>query len=155
MNTNDKYLARAIRLFESGTVIVLKLLLVLAVAVAIGILFVLFFSGVRAHVTEISSVAALQSALQSVFAGVLLVLLGLELIETLNAYSAEHRVRIEVVLIVAMIALGRHIVQMDFEHLSGSLLFGVAGLMTALAGSYFLVRRAHPESQASGERDGR
>ena len=152
MKTKDTYLGGAIRRVESGTVIVLKLLLVLAVTVAIGVLFVLFFSGVRVHITEISSVAVLQSAMQRVFAGVLLVLLGLELIETLNAYSAEHRVRIEVVLIVAMIALGRHIVQMDFEHLGGPMLFGVAGLMIALALSYFLVRRVHPEHEASGEK---
>ena len=44
---------------------------------------------------------------------------------------------------VAMIALGRHIVQMDFEHLSGPVLLGVALLMVALATSYFVIRRAH------------
>jgi uncharacterized membrane protein (DUF373 family) len=131
----EGYLLKAIERFEGITITVLKVLLMVAVAVAIIVL----------YVTSIDDMGELQRALQRVFAGVLLVLLGLELIETLKAYAAEHRVRIEVVLIVAMIALGRHIVQMDFEHLSWALLMSVGGLMIALALSYFLIRRAHQE----------
>lgn len=140
-------LAQSFKKFESAAVIALKLLLIMSVAVAVIMLYVLFFGGVGAHVTSIENVGGLQTALQRVFAGVLLVLLGLELIETLNAYSADHHVRIEVVLIVAMIALGRHIVQMDFEHLSGPVLFGVAALMIALALSYFAIKRAHRDER--------
>ena len=139
----DGFFPKALARFEAATVAALKLLLVLAVAVAVIVLYVLFVGGVRAHLTSIDNMASLQSALQRVFAGVLLVLLGLELIETLKAYSADHRVRIEVVLIVAMIALGRHVVQMDFEHLSAGLLLSVGGLMTALAVSYFVIKKAH------------
>jgi uncharacterized membrane protein (DUF373 family) len=140
-------LADAFKKFEAASVIVLKVLLIMSVAIAIVMLYVLFFSGIRAHLMAIDSVSAVQTALQHVFAGVLLVLLGLELIETLNAYSADHHVRIEVVLIVAMIALGRHIVQMDFEHLSGPVLFGVAALMIALAVSYYAIKRAHHDER--------
>ena len=140
-------LGETFKKFEAASVVVLKLLLMLSVAVAIVMLYVLFFGGIREHLTSIESVVGLQTALQHVFAGVLLVLLGLELIETLNAYSADHHVRIEVVLIVAMIALGRHIVQMDFEHLSGPVLFGVAALMIALAVSYFAIRRSHRDER--------
>lgn len=135
--------AQAFKKFEATAVIVLKLLLIMAVAVAIIMLYVLFFGGIREHLASIDTVGNLQTALQRVFAGVLLVLLGLELIETLNAYSADHHVRIEVVLMVAMIALGRHIVQMDFEHLSGPVLLGSALLMVSLAISYLVIRRAH------------
>ena len=144
--THDGAIAKAIGRFEALAITVLKLLLVMAVAVAIVVLYVLFFNGLFTHVTSFDSMTDLQKALQTVFAGVLLVLLGLELIETLKAYAAEHRVRMEVVLTVAMIALGRHIVQMDFEHLSWALLMSVGGLMIALAVSYFLIRRAHEET---------
>ena len=140
-------LADAFKKFEAASVTVLKLLLIMSVAVAIILLYVLFFRGIGTYLTSIEDVGGLQTGLQRVFAGVLLVLLGLELIETLNAYSADHHVRIEVVLIVAMIALGRHIVQMDFEHLSGPVLFGVAALMIALAVSYFAIRRSHRDER--------
>jgi uncharacterized membrane protein (DUF373 family) len=139
----EAFFPRALARFEALTVAALKLLLVLAVAVAVVVLYVLFVGGIRANITSIDTMSSLQKALQQVFAGVLLVLLGLELIETLKAYAADHHVRIEVVLIVAMIALGRHVVQMDFEHLSGPVLLSVGGLLIALAVSYFLIRKAH------------
>ena len=142
--------------FEAATVLALKILLTLAVALAVVLLYVLFINGVRSQLTAIDNVSGLQASLQQVFAGVLLVLLGLELIETLHVYAAEHHVRIEVILIVAMIALGRHIVQMDFEHLSGPVLLGVAGLMTGLAVSYFLITTAHrPASDRDHKEGGR
>ena len=61
------------------------------------------------------------------------------------APAAAHRIhsyhiRTEVILVVAMIAVGRHIIQFDFEHASGSVLAGIAMLMLALSASYFLVR---------------
>ena len=152
--THDGTITKAIGRFETLAITVLKLLLVLAVTVAIVVLYVLFFNGLFTHVTSFDSMTDLQKALQSVFAGVLLVLLGLELIETLKAYAAEHRVRMEVVLTVAMIALGRHIVQMDFEHLSWPILMSVGALMIALAVSYFLIRRAHLQAVPE-EKDGR
>jgi uncharacterized membrane protein (DUF373 family) len=135
-----------IKKFEVVAVIAVELLLVLAVAIAIFVLYVLFVQGVRNNLTAIHNVGEMQGALQRVFAGVLLVLLGLELIETLKTYFAEHYVRIEVILIVAMIAIGRHIVQIDFEHMGGSALLGVAAMMVALAVSYFLVKRVRIES---------
>jgi uncharacterized membrane protein (DUF373 family) len=129
--------------FERVAVIAVGLLLVVAVAVSIVVLYVLFINGVRTNLVAINSVAEMQSALQRTFAGVLLVMMGLELIETLKTYFAEHHVRIEVILIVAMIAVGRHIVQIDLEHTSAPAFLGIAGLMVGLGVSYFLVRRTH------------
>jgi len=70
---------------------------------------------------------------------VLLLMLGLELLETLKTYFKHYHIRTEVILVVAMIAVGRHIIQFDFEHTSGSVLAGMAGLILALAMSYYLV----------------
>ena len=63
--------------------------------------------------------------------------------ETLKTYFHEHRVRVEVILIVSIIAVGRHIIQVDYEHMSGSQLIGLGGLMLALTGGYFLVTKTH------------
>jgi uncharacterized membrane protein (DUF373 family) len=138
--------AALVNMFERVVVIAVELLLVFAVAAAIVVLYVLFFSGVRTNLVTISSVSEMQVALQRAFAGVLLVMMGLELIETLKTYFAEHYVRIEVILIVAMIAVGRHIVQIDLEHMGGLGLVGIAALMLGLAVSYFLVKRTHGNS---------
>jgi uncharacterized membrane protein (DUF373 family) len=83
-----------------------------------------------------------------------MVLLGLELLETLRIYFREHDVRVEVILVVAMIAVGRRIIEVDFDHTQVQQLLGVSVLMLSLAVSYFLVKRAHARSLAPERSDG-
>jgi uncharacterized membrane protein (DUF373 family) len=125
------------------------LLLAVTVAIAVVVLYVLLFTGLRTGLSSVESISGLQVALQNVFGGVLLVLLGLELIDTLKVYFAEHHIRTEVILIVAMIAVGRHIIQIDFEHTGGVDLIGTAAVIIALAVSYFLVKKARGDSVES------
>jgi uncharacterized membrane protein (DUF373 family) len=135
-------------------VIAIELLLVVAVAASIAVLYLLFINGVKTNLVTITSVAEMQSALQKAFAGVLLVMMGLELIETLKTCFAEHYIRIEVILIVAMIAIGRHIVQIDLEHMGGPALLGIAELIVGLAVSYFLIKRTHVQSRLPSVENG-
>jgi uncharacterized membrane protein (DUF373 family) len=135
-----------LRGFETTVVVMVGLLLAVTVAIAVAMLYVLLFTGLRDGLASVESVGNLQVALQNVFGGVLLVLLGLELIDTLKVYFAEHNIRTEVILIVAMIAVGRHIIQIDYEHAGGMELLGTAAIMIALAVSYFLVKRARGSS---------
>jgi uncharacterized membrane protein (DUF373 family) len=82
--------------------------------------------------------------LLDLFGRVLLVVIGLELIETMRAFAAEGVVRVEVVLTVAMIALARRIIVLEPGHASPSMLFALAGLLVALSVAYvaFVRRRA-------------
>ncbi len=138
-----KLAVAAVRVMRIGEIVVIAaagLLVLAAVILAAGTLFVLFADGVRRHLDSIASIEALQTAIQSVFAGVLLLMLGLELLETLKSYFTESQVRIEVILIVALIALARHVMLMDITRTSGAVLLGAAALTLALAASYWLVR---------------
>ena len=132
---------KLVRWFEILIVCAAGLLLMIAVAVATVLTYGLFVSGLQTNFGSIDSVAEVQSAIQRVFAGVLLLLLGLELLETMKTYFSDFHVRTEVILVVAMIAVGRHIVQIDFEHIPAASLGGIGVLMLALSVSYFLVRR--------------
>jgi uncharacterized membrane protein (DUF373 family) len=145
----------ALRTFETTVVILVGVLLSVAVAIAVAVLYVALFAALSAGLAAtLASTGGLQVALQNVFGGVLLVLLGMELIDTLKVYFAEHSIRTEVILIVAMIAVGRHIIQIDYEHTSGLELIGMATIMVALAVSYFLVKKSRiglgPPDQSSG-----
>lgn len=131
-----------LRRFEFVTVVALQVLLVLLIAIATIFLYLLFVKNLRENVAQIETVDILRLMLQRGFGGVLIVLLGLELLETLRDYFSEHHIRVEVILIVAMIAVGRHIIQVDIEHAPGLLLFGLGGLMVSLALGYFLIKRA-------------
>ena len=136
-----------LRTFETTVVVLVGLLLAVAVAIAVVVLYVGLFAALRVGLAAtLESAGGLQVALQNVFGGVLLVLLGLELIDTLKVYFAEHTIRTEVILIVAMIAVGRHIIQIDYHDTSGLELIGMAAIMIALAVSYFLVKKSRIDS---------
>jgi uncharacterized membrane protein (DUF373 family) len=130
-----------LRGFESAVVVAVGLVLAMTVVVAVVELYLLLFDDLRPGLS-IETLNSLQEGLQSVFGAVLLVLLGLELIDTLKVYFIEHEVRTEVILIVAMIAVGRHVIQVDFHHTAGLELMGMAAVVVALAVSFYLVKRA-------------
>jgi uncharacterized membrane protein (DUF373 family) len=138
---------RLLRWFEIVIIAALQVLLIMLIVIATITLYGLFFGGLRNNIGEIGSAEDLHGVLQKGFGGVLIVLLGLELMETLKTYFSEHHIRVEVILVVAIIAVGRHIIKLDFEHVSPSLLLGLGALTIALAAGYFLVRWSHSSSK--------
>ena len=86
--------------------------------------------------------------LLDVFGLFLLVLIGIELLETLKAYVRERVIRAEVVILVAVIALARKIVTLDVKDVSSASLAGIAAIFIALGLTYFLIRRNHDRGEA-------
>jgi uncharacterized membrane protein (DUF373 family) len=128
--------------FEGIVVAVLAFLLVVIVLVILVVVAYLFLSKMGEFVTSVESIAEVQQTALRAFSGVLLVLLGLELLDTVKVYFREHNVRVEVILLVALIAMGRHVLEIDLHHINPLTLFGFSSLVLALAISYFLVKRA-------------
>jgi uncharacterized membrane protein (DUF373 family) len=132
---------RVVRVSERGVLSTAQLLLIVLVLLGLMDLLYLLVRCIGADLLMIDSVGELQNAMQHGVAGIMLVLIGLELLETVRAYLEDHQVRLETVLIVAVIALGRHILELDLETLNGLTLLGIAALMIALTAIYFLIRR--------------
>ena len=80
--------------------------------------------------------------LMELFSLILILLIGLELIETVKAYLDEGAVHVELVLLVAIIAISRKVVVWDFDKYSHSELYSLAAMVLALAVSYFLVKHS-------------
>jgi uncharacterized membrane protein (DUF373 family) len=127
--------------FEFVIVVILQLALMLLVSWAVLELLWLLGQRLLERTMVISSLADVQENIEHGFAGVLLVLIGLELLESLRAYVHEHRVRLEVILTVSTIAVVRHVILLDLEHASALVLVGTAALILALALCLFVVRR--------------
>ncbi len=134
---------RALEKFEAVTIALLQLLLVIVIAVATAHLFVLLLKRLPSSWAEVQTADDLHIVMQRAFGGVLIVVLGLELMETLKVYFKEHKVRVEVILVVSLIAVGRHIIQVDYAHMTGMQLVGLGALIVSLAAGYFLIARAH------------
>jgi uncharacterized membrane protein (DUF373 family) len=133
---------RFMRLFERGIIYAAQALLMLVIIAALLQLWYLFAVALRERLVDINTIPMLTEAVQRAFSGVLLIVLGLELLETLRVYFTHHRVRLEIILVVAIIAIGRHVINLDFEHLTGAMVAGIAALIVALTGGYYLVRKA-------------
>jgi uncharacterized membrane protein (DUF373 family) len=78
------------------------------------------------------------------FGTVLLVLIGLELLETVAAYFADGQVRGEVVILTAMIAVARKIVVLHVEEGESLALLVMGSAVLALSIAYRLFRRPSP-----------
>ncbi|MEJ5198867.1 MAG: phosphate-starvation-inducible PsiE family protein [Anaerolineae bacterium] len=89
--------------------------------------------------------------LLDIFSFFLLVLIGVELLETIKAYFDEHVVHAEVVLEVAMIAIARKVITLDVKELSSLTLVGIAAIVVALAVAFYFVKRtATPRGKHTG-----
>jgi len=79
--------------------------------------------------------------LLDIFGLFLLVLIGVELLETIKAYLKEQVVHIEVVMTVAMIAIARKVIILDVRELPSMTLVGIAAIIVALAAAKFYYRK--------------
>ncbi len=71
----------------------------------------------------------------------LLVLIGLELMATMHMYLSEHIVHVEMMFLVALIAVARKVVILDTVKTELLAIFGVGFLILALSTGYFLIRK--------------
>lgn len=133
--------------FEKFVVHALALLLMVLIVIILGAVVFLFVSNTRANLSGLGNVDEVQQAALRGFSGILLVLLGLELLDTVKVYFREHSVRVEVILLVGLIAMGRHVLEIDLHHIAPATLFGFSSLILVLAISYFLVKRSPSSAQ--------
>jgi uncharacterized membrane protein (DUF373 family) len=75
------------------------------------------------------------------FGYALLIMIGIELIETIRAFLVDRAFHVEVVLLVAIIAVARKIIVLKVEDMSAMGLVGLGVIVAALCGGYFLVTR--------------
>jgi uncharacterized membrane protein (DUF373 family) len=79
--------------------------------------------------------------LLEVFGFFLLVLIGVELLETIKAYLLEKVVHVEIVIEVALIAIARKVIILDVEKYSHLTVMGIAALILALAVAIYTIKR--------------
>jgi uncharacterized membrane protein (DUF373 family) len=79
-----------------------------------------------------------------IFGFFLLILIGLELLDTIKAYVQENRIHVEAILLVAIIAIARKVILLDpFQEGIGELpVLGLAAIIIALCAGYYLIKKA-------------
>lgn len=79
--------------------------------------------------------------LLDIFGMFLLVLIGIELLETVKMYLTKKTVHVEVVFMVAMIAIARKVIILDVKELPSLTLMGIGVIIIALSAGYYLLSR--------------
>jgi len=80
--------------------------------------------------------------LVSILSVFLLVLIGVELLDTMLAYFRENAIHVEIVVLLALIAISRKVILLDPTGTDPLELFGIGVIVVGLAGAYFLIRQS-------------
>jgi uncharacterized membrane protein (DUF373 family) len=79
--------------------------------------------------------------LLEIFGLFLLVLIGIELLDTMKAYMVEKVVHVEIVFAVALIAIARKVIVLDLAKYPSLTLIAVGVIIIALSIGYYLIKR--------------
>lgn len=91
--------------------------------------------------------------LLEIFGFFMLVLIGVELLETIKAYLVEGIIHVEIVLEVALIAVARKIIILDLEKYGSLTLVGIGAVVISLAIACYAVKRHFKRPAATHEMD--
>jgi uncharacterized membrane protein (DUF373 family) len=77
----------------------------------------------------------------------LLILIGVELLDTIKAYFKENAIHFEIVILLAIVAISRKVILLDPSsapqpEFIGIELIGIGVVVLGLAGAYFLIKKA-------------
>lgn len=132
-----------INFFERTITITLILLMSFVILIGTGDLMVTLGTEIMSSPYYLLSV----EKLLSIFGFFFMILIGLELLETIKTYFTKDQIHVEIVFLVAMIAIARKVILLDVKHLDALVLIGIASIIIALASGYFLVKKAHQKEK--------
>lgn len=114
--------------------VLMSLLLVLA-AIHLGYMVITSIIQARSLILDMAR-------LMELFGVFLLVLIGIELLDTIRVYLIRHAIHVEVVMLVAIIAVARKVILLDLEKTSGFEILGIGAIVIALTAGYYLIKKA-------------
>ena len=85
------------------------------------------------------------SDLLEIFGFFMMILIGLELIETIKIYLVDESIHVEVICLVAIVAIARKVIILDLYELSAATLLGIAAIILALSAGYFFLKKGMEE----------
>jgi len=117
-----------------GSLILMMIVVILLSTIQLGRILVMDIFAPPNYLLEINE-------LLDIFGFFMLILIGVELLETIRAYLDDHEVHVEIVLEVALIAVSRKVVIIDVKEYSYGSLLAIAAIVLSLAAAYYLQRK--------------
>ncbi|HEY9879355.1 MAG TPA: phosphate-starvation-inducible PsiE family protein [Leptolyngbyaceae cyanobacterium] len=135
----DESFLRRLGQFEGIVSKVLSLAMLGVILVIVFDLFVVLWSALRVAPAN----GFFGQTLSEIFGLFLSVLIALEIMENITAYLKKHVVQVELVIATALTAVGRKLVILDLDKVSGTSLIGLAIAIFSLSISYWIIRQTH------------
>ena len=80
-----------------------------------------------------------------IFGFFMMILIGLELIETIKIYLVDESIHVEIICLVAIVAITRKVIILDLYQLPPLSLLGIAAIILALTVGYYFLKKALKE----------
>ena len=81
------------------------------------------------------------SDMLEIFGFFMMILIGLELIETIKVYLVDESIHVEIIMLVAIVAISRKVIILDLYKLPPVTLLGIAAIILALSIGYFFLKK--------------
>jgi uncharacterized membrane protein (DUF373 family) len=118
--------------------IILALLIVLIVLSVTSLVYAMVATIISPPILLLTS-----TELLDIFGVFMLVLLALEFFESIKIFLRDNVIKFELVIVIAITAISRKIILIDYNATSDLHLIGLGVLVFSLAAGYYLVRRAN------------
>jgi uncharacterized membrane protein (DUF373 family) len=127
-----------LRKFENSIVIALLGMMVVVVSLAMIELGVIIY---RQMVSPPLYILLDLDDMLKIFGFFFMILIGLELIETIKVYLSKEIIPVEVIFLVAIIAITRKVIILDYKNLNPLTLIGMAAIILSLSIGYYVVKK--------------
>jgi uncharacterized membrane protein (DUF373 family) len=131
-------MGKILKVFEKVIIVSLLVLMMIAVFFATIELAIIIFEQIVNPPFLLLDIAEMLE----IFGFFMMVLIGHELLESIKAYLVEDKIHAEVIFLVAIVAVSRKIIILDYKTISPEMLYGMAAIIIALGVGFFLVRKA-------------
>lgn len=142
---------KIVKKIERVIIITLLFGLLLIIIYTTIVFLILLFGGILSAIEDSFSENNILTHLHGIFGGFLSVLIGIELLHTIKMYLKEDVVHVEIVLLVALIGISRHVIDLDFKQMEPINIFGIGALIVALSAGYYLIKKAGNRKDLKGK----
>ena len=130
--------------FQNAILMILTWMMALVVLLATAELFYIIVADIVTPPLVLLDI----DQLLEIFGYFLLVLIGIELLETFKIYLEENVINVQVVLLVAIIAIARKVIILDVKSLPSMTLIGIGVIVVSLSTGYYLVKKSQQDEKA-------
>jgi uncharacterized membrane protein (DUF373 family) len=137
----NKVVLKVLHVFERIVVILLLLMMMAVVGTAVYEMMEMTVTSLGPNYPADQELLTLNE-LHNIFGFFLLILIGIELIETIKVYLLDDSIRVEIVFLVAMIGIARHVIDLEYKTMEPLALIGIAAVILALTIGYYYLKKS-------------